>query len=102
MTGKHYNWHKNWTFDPERAQVTHTSGFVAQILSLPLAEGICASGKCRSNDGREYGVVTTPDVLQATFDALRETHGAGNAQKMITRLVREAGAFFLRELQKNE
>ena len=98
MTGKHYHWHKRWRLDLEAASVTHDSGLVVRFLALPLTEAqpvahdaAAAIGKCWTTDGREWGAVTTAALLEATFEALKLRHGAGNAQQMMARLAREAG-----------
>lgn len=103
MTGKHYNWHKRWTVDLEAASATHDSGLVARFLLLPLTEAqkqahddSAAIGKCWTLDGREWGVITTPELLQATFEALKTKHGPHNAQTMLARLAREAGEVWVR------
>jgi len=46
-------------------------------------------------DGREWGIVTTPAMLEATFEALKSKHGPHNAQTMIARLAREAGEIWV-------
>lgn len=98
MTGRHFRWHRRWTVSLETASATHDSGLVVRFLALPLTdqsraahESESAIGKCWTTDGREWGAVTTPAILEATFATLRQRHGAGNAQKMIARLAREAG-----------
>lgn len=98
MTGKHFAWHKRWAVSLETASATHDSGLVVRFLPLPLTpaqqqahQRDSAIGKCWTPDGREWGAVTTPELLQAAFEALREKHGAGNAQQMLARLGREAG-----------
>jgi hypothetical protein len=98
MTGKHYKWHKRWTVDVEAASATHESGLIARFLLLPLTESQmqaheedAAIGKCWTPDGREWGVVTTPELLQQVFDDLAEKNGRNNAHQMIARLAREAG-----------
>ena len=98
MTGKHYQWHKRWAVSLEAASAVHESGLVVRFLGLPLSEAQmvahdadAAIGKCWTPDGREWGIVTTPDILDATFGALKIKHGAGNAAQMIARLAREAG-----------
>lgn len=98
MTGKHYQWHKRWSVDIEAASAAHDSGLVVRFLALPLTEerkhlhdADAAIGKCWTTDGREWGAVTTPVMLDGTFEALKLKHGAANAQQMIDRLAREAG-----------
>ena len=98
MTGKHHNWHKRWSASIEAASATHDSGLVVRFLLLPLSEAQitaheqdAAIGKCWTTDGREWGVVTTPALLESTCEALRAKNGAGNAQQMLARLAREAG-----------
>lgn len=98
MTGKHYKWHLRWTVDLLTASAAHDSGLVARFLALPMTETQlqehdtdAAIGKCWTPDGREWGIVTTPAMLEATFDALKSKHGPHNAQTMIARLGREAG-----------
>ncbi|MDR2092308.1 MAG: hypothetical protein LBP58_03175 [Azoarcus sp.] len=109
MTGKHYNWHKRWTFDPDLSRATHDSGFVVQYLLLPLSEeektacdveGISAVGKCWTDDRREFGIVSTRQVLLETFESFKTEHGTENARAMIARLGREAGEFFVREMRR--
>jgi hypothetical protein len=103
MTGKHFQWHKRWTVDLETGTATHHTGFVAAFVRLPLSEeqkaesdagGISAIGQCWMPDGRQFGIVTTMAMLDATFGQLSAKHGAGNAQQMIARLGREAGEAF--------
>lgn len=98
MTGKHFGWHKRWTVDLEGASATHDSGLVTRFLLLPLTEAQqqahdtdAAIGKCWTPDGREWGVVTTPHMLEVTFAALKAKNGPHNAQQMLARLAREAG-----------
>jgi hypothetical protein len=98
MTGKHYKWHKRWIVDVEAASATHESGLVARFLLLTLAEsqmqaheGDAVIGQCWTPDGREWGVVTTPELLQQVFDGLAQKNGRNNAHQMIARLAREAG-----------
>lgn len=98
MTGKHYNWHKHWTVDLVAATAAHDGGLIARFLALPLSEEQkqahnhdAAIGKCWTPDGREWGVVTAPEMWQATFDALKNQHGPHNALLMLVRLSREAG-----------
>lgn len=74
MTGKHYQWHKRWTVDLQAASATHESGLV--VVFAPHPEG--------GWDGRALN----PNEV---FETLTKTHGAGNAQQMLTRLAREAG-----------
>lgn len=98
MTGKHYDWHKRWTVDLTAGSATHDSGLVVRFLLLPPTEAQIqahesdtAIGKCWTPDGREWGAITTPELMQATFDALKEKNGPHNAQQMLARLAREAG-----------
>ena len=96
MVGKHYNWHKRWKVDIEAATAVHESGLVARFHQLPITdekehEGSTAIGKCWTPDGREWGVVTTPESLQKVFGDMSKTNGERNAQQMIARLAREAG-----------
>ena len=107
MTGKHYQWHKHWTVDIDAATATHDSGLVTRFLLLPLTESQiqaherdAAIGTCWTPDGREWGVVTTPELLQQTFDNLAEKNGMHNAQQMIARLSREAGEIWVRHKSK--
>lgn len=98
MTNKHFNWHKRWTVDIEAASAIHDSGLVVRFLALPLSESQmqahdddAAIGKCWTTDGREWGVVTTPALLELIFETLKSQNGLHNAQKMLVRLAREAG-----------
>lgn len=69
MTGKHY--------------LTETQ--------LQAHESDAAIGKCWTPDGREWGIVTTPALLEAKFEALKLKNGPLNAQTMLAQLAREAG-----------
>jgi hypothetical protein len=98
MTNKHFNWHKRWTVDVEAASASHDSGLVVRFLALPLSEAQiqahdcdAAIGKCWTTDGREWGAVTTPAMLESTFENLKSKNGPHNAQSMLARLAREAG-----------
>lgn len=98
MTGKRYKWQLRWTVDVQAASATHDSGLVVRFLSLPLTEAQkqehdadVAIGKCWTPDGREWGIVTAPELLEATFEALKSQHGPHNAQAMLSRFAREAG-----------
>lgn len=97
MSNKHFNWHKHWTVDLEAASASHDSGLVVRFWTLPLSEeqiqehnSDVAIGKCWTTDGREWGAVTTPALLDSTFEILKFKNGPHNAQSMLARLAREA------------
>lgn len=98
MTGKHFNWRRRWTADLLNATAAHDTGLVVRFLALPLSEeqkrdheADAAIGQCWTADGRQWGIVTTPDNQRAVFEALRARHGVNNAAQMVARLAREAG-----------
>jgi hypothetical protein len=93
------NWKRRWTVNIETASAEHDCGLIVQYLALPLTEeqkqahdgASSALGKCWTDDGREWGIVTTPVLLYPLFEALKEEHGLKKAQMRIARLAREAG-----------
>lgn len=107
MTGRHYRWHRRWTIDLLAASATHDSGFIARFITLPMTESQkqehdadAAIGTCWTPDGRQWGIVTTRPMLEATFEALKAKNGPHNGQTMLARLAREAGEVWARQKAK--
>ena len=109
MSGKHFGWHKRWQVDLAAGTAVHDSGLSTRFLLLPLSEsekvaadasGLSAIGECFVGDGRHYSIVTRHDNLQSTFDAFKAQNGAGNAQKKLARLAREAGDAYVYALRR--
>ena len=97
-------WRQHLIMNIETASAFHVSGLVVRFLILPLSEeqkqksdrvGDVAMGKCWTEDGREWGIVTTSGLQFKVFEALKEKHGVEEAQTQYMRLGREAGELWV-------
>ncbi len=110
MTGKHYNWHKRWRLDAAGAKAVHDSGW--RVIYVPeSARPIDAAppdigGLCWTKDGRRWVVIydgTHDDLNQwLSAQAERGLVDQASVQARVSRLMREAGELWVRQMESGQ
>lgn len=85
MTGKHFNWHKNWKVDLSACTATHESGLIVKFKK--------ATDQSGAWDGE-------PVNANSWFDEIKTKMPPDDLSKHVSRLLREAGDTYLWHLKK--
>jgi hypothetical protein len=105
VTGRHYQWHRNWTLDAANSAAAHASGL--RVRYEVAADGEKPSGAICRDDGatcwiiaRVYPGTEEEIALWAEDQAISGVRGEAALRQRLVRLMREAGDLWVYHQQK--